>query len=470
MNDSANFGKVIRKYIGSGEIHLDDGELRVCEFEVVQNTEGTLYALCEMEEIDVRILNLDKAVTLTGVEENNRKLTLKVLTKRNSKLESRSNLTETFFRITFIGQELTVESDGYKQSDEGEFRFPLTNFAFLGTEPIPVEKVNSTNRGLHLSLEISPFNIDIRPAHDYRASINEIRATRRTDITCYAIIDNVPFAQETEVIDVIDDLCLLLTLARGCRIEWPFFDATLPNGEAVKSYHRDAIIKPYSPLPLIARLPPEDIKHFIESSYPVLKEKKDKWGLKKAINTYTDAKLETDFLEFRALKMVIVMEYLKSRFLEYVSEPAKVFILEPKLFEQEKTRLVKECRLAVQKVFPNIETSQAQMMADHAQGFNYYTFSKSLSEMCITLGVQENSRTRRRFTRIRNELVHRLSFLDDLEQERSYWKQYAYLMAFVGKLLLAILEYDGHYYDWTDPSGYEGDTKMRVKLDLNREA
>lgn len=86
MSELANFGKIICQYHGYGKLHIDVENHRPCEFEVIQNAEGTLYAVCDMQEIDVTTLNLERALQLTGIVENEKKLVLKSLIRKDKNI------------------------------------------------------------------------------------------------------------------------------------------------------------------------------------------------------------------------------------------------------------------------------------------------------------------------------------------------------------------------------------------------
>ncbi len=155
------------------------------------------------------------------------------------------------------------------------------------------------------------------------------------------------------------------------------------------------------------------------------------------------------------------MEHLKAR---YLSQKNKEFILNPpETFDDSVEGLIDVVKHVLVYKFSDIELDKdkLEMMANHVKGLNWFPFSRALSEMCNHIGLQTNSRERRRFINIRNELVHRFRFHPDYG---SAWQQFSYLMDFIGKILLVILKYDGHYYDWTKLDA--GRTEMRVKLDI----
>ena len=224
----------------------------------------------------------------------------------------------------------------------------------------------------------------------------------------------------------------------------------------MESFHGSAITKPLSNLSLIA---PEDTIEFLKNVYPTLSEQKEPWKLQKAIDAYTDAKVDGDFLEARALKLVILLEHLKAC---YLKGKNKEFILNPpQIFDDSVDSLIEDVKQLLVSKFPDMEQDKLKMMACHIKGLNWFPFSRALSEMCNDVGLPVNSKERRCFIQIRNELVHRFEFHTDYG---SQWQQFSYLMDFIGKMLLAILKYDGYYYDWTKLE--KGQAEMRTKLNL----
>jgi hypothetical protein len=228
------------------------------------------------------------------------------------------------------------------------------------------------------------------------------------------------------------------------------------------SFHRNAVTNPYGTLQLIAMTPAQDILDFIGKAYPALKLSERKWELCRAIDAYTDAKTEVDFLEFRALKMAVVIEHLKGK---YLGQQNKHYLMNPSKFQQYEQSIIKLVQWVLRTIFPKIENEKIELMASHARGFYWYPFRRALAELCKSIGLEIKSAERNRFVEIRNELVHRMAFHS---KQGSEWEQYAFMMSFVGKVLLATLGYDGYFYDWTEHSGWIGeDMKMRKKLGLN---
>ncbi len=461
MTDLNEYGKLIRIYEGSGILHLKDGSELRCHFELAQVSDGRLYALCRIAESEHHIGMMDEeAVRLSGELDDGKELLFEqLMIVRNEFSYSQEAASR---HVTVYGKKATISDDRAVPEGSLCIRFALTNVTLLGTEKYNIQRADGgTSGGLQLSLTLDGFEIAVRPVDSYQDIIRGLEATRGVDVTCEAAVATDSIEKEDTVVRAIEDLCTLLTLACGCRVRWIYYDVTNSDDKLFKSFHRSAITKSFGTLPLIATNPARDTLDFINKTFFNLRAQEQPWELHKAIDAYTDAKLESDYLELRGLKMAVTMEHLKGR---YLIQQGRVHILNPKKFDSVVNSLVNLVRWVLPAVFPELEADKMDMMANHARGFNWYPFGRALSELCKSLGLRMNSAERRRFKVIRDELVHRMAFHLDFGNSG---EQYRFMMTFVGKVLLAILGYDGYYYDWTKEPGWEGeDLEMRVKLEL----
>ena len=342
--------------------------------------------------------------------------------------------------------------------------FALTNLTLVGTDSHVRRQARREIAYRQQSLTLDQQQVVIRPLPDYDEIIQNLKASRGIDVSCELLVTAASIDQLDGAIKLADDLCLLLTLARGRFVGWLCYDVVDSAGKVLRSYHRNAITKPWSPLPLIAEFPPEDTKYFLEKTYPELGKVEAAWQFRDAVSAYTDGKAEGDFLESRALKLAVTIEHVIGRFLVQTN---KVHILPEDAFQAELAALTQKTHELLADTFPTATEKQLRMMANHVQGFNWYPFRRALSELCSALGLSINSTDRSRFKTMRDELVHRASFPPSYG---TLAEQYLFMMTFIGKILLGILGYDGYYYDWTKPRGWIGtDMEMRVKLDLEPE-
>jgi len=442
--DLSEFGKIFRTYSGSGKLCFGDNRELNCNFKVAQLSDGRLYASCEILTPDFSIDVFEKVGSLSGRTDDGKHLDLQQLLAVSSQVSSSpQGVSED---VLLLGKELSV-SDGTFPEGPVTFKFFITN-------------LNVGSVGKELSLTLDGFAVTVHRIPSYEQIVGRLKATK-VDITCEALVRADSIEQQDTVLPLIGRLCLLLTLARGCRIEWIGYDVMTIAGHIFKSFHKNAVTKPYGTLPLIGMNPAQDTLDFISTTYPALARCERQWELRKAIDAYTDAKVEVDFLEFRALKMTIVMEHLKGR---YLTQQNRVYLIDPTKYQQHEESIIRFVEWILRTVFPKVETEKIESMARHAQGLNWYPFGRALTELCKSIRLRINSKERKRFGDIRNELVHRMAFHPS---HGTAWEQYVFLMTFVGKTLLAILGYDGNFYDWTEPPGWIGEQmQMRKKLDL----
>lgn len=460
VTELSDYGKPLVVYHGAGILQMENGDQLHCTCELAQVSDGRLYALCQIEEADVHKGMDGAASILDGRTEDGKNIRFECIRiVRNISSYSQEGASR---HVVLYGKQVTVDSGTVPQGPV-LFRFPLTNLTLCCTQGYALHHADrSVPEGLQSSWELDGLGVAIHRTRDYDDIIRNLRATRGVDVTCEAVV-SASSAQELETVRrVVTDLCLLLTLARGCRIEWLSYTVEAPDGQVLKSYHRgNAITKPFGTLDLIAHEPAEDTVDFVSKAYPNLNVRGKPWLFREAVDLYTDAKSEQDFFELRGLKMVIVMEHLKGC---YLRQHGKSYILEHEAFENGRECLVKVVRSALPDLFPNATDEQLDMMSKHAQGLNWYPFRRAISDLCASTGLDFNSTERGRFVDIRNELVHRVEYNPNYGDS---WSQYFFLMTFVGRILLAILGYDGYYYDWTKHGGAEMKSDIRVKLDLS---
>lgn len=463
MSHLDSYGKAIRRYVGTGSLELEEGAQISCRFELVQTAAGRLVALCQRDDRDLYLSLSDGTCRLEGKVEDGRRLQLDDGTILRSNAHTRYGEADvaSSSHVVLSGSWVLVEAPN-KLEGPATLSFALTNIDLLGTDSYSGKDPDGSEWSRRQqSLTLGQQEVVIRPLPEHGEIMRGVQASRGIDVSCELLIASGCADQADEAIELADNLCLLLTLARGCRVEWLCYDVVDSAGQVLRSYHRSAITKPWGSLQLIATDPPEDTKCFLEVAYPRLRQAEEYWELRNAISAYTDGTAEGDFLESRALKLAVTMEHLVGRFL---AQTNSVHIVPQEGFRAELPDLVEEVCGILTRKFPDATSEQLQMMANHVQGFNWYPFRRALSELCKALGLSISRSDRNRLKTVRDELVHRASFHPSHGTPE---EQYFFMMTFIGKILLGILGYDGYYYDWTKPRGWIGkDMEMRVKLDL----
>jgi hypothetical protein len=136
-----------------------------------------------------------------------------------------------------------------------ELRFYLTNLEFIGRP-----------RQWYLD----SHDVTIKRVENYEDVIREIQATKGVGVTVEISIklpDSDTILDITRVEKLATDVCHLLSFARGCKVQWLFWDAFSASGHLVKSYRRSPWVTPYSSMFVICDNPLQDIDEFILATF-----------------------------------------------------------------------------------------------------------------------------------------------------------------------------------------------------------
>ena len=96
-------------------------------------------------------------------------------------------------------------------------KFAITNFKFVGNEKD--EYCTGGWRRTDLKLKLDDMKISFQKVEMYDSIINSLERNKNTEITCELAIEVDNHAQE-EILEIVDRICSLLTIARGTKINW----------------------------------------------------------------------------------------------------------------------------------------------------------------------------------------------------------------------------------------------------------
>jgi len=257
----------------------------------------------------------------------------------------------------------------------------------------------------NIVLQVNDRKITIKRVTGYNEICDMLKEFHGIDVTSEAIVETCKLYEIDELKKLMDEVRLLLSLASGTTVQWICYKATTNDGDCVRMYHRSAVTKPYTSLRLI---PSDSVKSFVEQTLQEFKRQNQKWKMGTAILLYLDAKLEQDYLELRGLKLASLAEFLKA---------------------------------------------QLKLKGK---------FKPALQSLCTDLGLASEQENLDRFVKNRDKLVHAVRF-----RYVDAWQEYRFMMTFMGKILLAMLRYNGDYLDWTVEVEWESD--MRKPLELEKE-
>jgi hypothetical protein len=383
------YGKIIHEYEGDGSVTLDTGQIFKCSIRAVQLADGRIMASCRFsEDINSVLLCLNKQNSFTSI---------KGVTKDGWEFIIGGHLSKTASNFTYARSESTtidivftadiVKLTKYIDRDVKSVKFGITNFEFLGNKFTEYPNGGALDT---LSVTLGDNTVEIHAVKDYKIITQLIRAQRGIDVTSEMEVKIASITDLDIIIPMIDALCMLLSLARGTKINWIYYDSYDSLGEKISSSHNNNVAWQYARLPLIDPNNPNETADFVNQSFSAYLAHKD--DLRIAIETYLDSKRETGYLEIRALRAVVVLEFLKSRYAK-------------------KKKLRKSFRAILETMF-------------------------------VELGISVTKGELDRFIKIRNSLVHEASFVT-----KEYWNEYAFLIGILDRIFLKILNYNGNLLD-----------------------
>lgn len=353
-------------------------------------------------------------------------------------------------RIVLRATTITVEADG---PPAATIRYALTNFFFHGTRHL------DGNCVLPLvlpSVDRKVAEVTIVPVANYSDIEDAIGwVGGGIAVTCHASIGLRAAADVPTSRRLIDDLCFMLSLARGTKIQWIEEALVAGDGSEVRTAHEDHVTKPFTPLSVIdpRRAHAGDTRDFIEGTFPRYLETRDSYLLDRGIiDLYLDARAEGDFLEVRGVKVVVAIEAVKDVFLRHPSCPMTEFILP----ESNYGEMREDIKKAVGGVLKGREVCKDQrgLIYKNLSALNRTPFKDVVRGLlsAIDLPIEESDLDR--LVASRNQLIHTGRFPAALALEEpaegraaSSVTEYFELLAFLDRCLLRLLGYDGPWID-----------------------
>lgn len=256
--------------------------------------------------------------------------------------------------------------------------------------------------------------------------------------------------------ETADDVCLLLSIALGTRVQWISMTEWTDSSEWTAKNLYSRITKRYG---VLAALDPrgnavEDFARRLGDRSSL--EARQGVGLTSAAtDTYLDAKAEGDFLQVRALKLVIAIEMLKAAFQKVSGVPSLAMPGEE--FEKLRPALQKGVKGAIRGATTAAERG---VMYENLGGLNRLPFPTQIRRLCAAVGLPLAEGDVRRFVLSRNKLVHEGYFYCEsaTELERTELvplgtpvEEWFWLLHFVDRVFLRAIGYEGEYIDWSRP-------------------
>ncbi len=467
MEKLPSYYRLIKSYEGKGSIHLSDGRKLDCDFECGQNEEGDIivglstdpsgYAVIESSFDDSNVKYHVSGNTSTGqfLEAN-----ISVWTHFTLGSERASVFLIGYARDLAVGKEPAVPLNALKSY--------LVNFEFI----------------LPLSFRFRGFDITIKEIDGYEESKREMNATKRPKMTAQLTVtsSNNQVINVSEVQQILHDICLLLSLAKGCRIQWLYWDAYSADEKQVRSYHWNGWSSPFGDWFIVLENPPEDMREYLSQVLEPYQDvqKEGIWRFDLAITHFVDTISSRNMLELKATNLVVLTDYLTQLFAKHKEMN---YFIERGSFADKKECLQDAVRKVLKHVFSAQDWIENEYMLEKKKGVKKPKKKNEIDNIILDQTIQEasdvidclNSRSFKSllkrllknylkveideeelklFVEIRNKLVHEASFLKEADfidmkiSPESNLKQFYRILSLTSRIMLAILNYRGYYHDW----------------------
>jgi hypothetical protein len=458
-----DYGESIAVYVGQGVLTLKDGRKLNCEFEAGQLSDGEVLLLCSIMPPDPSLcFTTIAAISFDGLTaEGHRIACANRITEINYLPEPPGDGRTAVF-TAFRLDEMTVQvTDRHTQAKSA--RFGVTNFQFTGIAAQQSDDLSCLVLPLTLRHESNQTELSIRPLKHYAKIKRRIKTLRSTAVTCEVISDILQDCGRVRLKEVVDDLCYLLSVARGTRNQWIYCDLYDESGGLVMRTHSSRVTKPYCSLAVIdprcdGRY---ETKAFLEQSYSAYVSKRDSYRLNRGtIDAYLDAKAENDYLETRGVKLAVALEMLNAVFVELPDSSAEEFVLDQEDFKKH----VQPISAAIDKILERegVEKNERKAICSEMkiEGLNRRAFRYFIGKLCRQIGLKVEEKEIGLFVECRDKLVHRGRFYCEVatnEERKKYpplpskTDEYFFLVNFLDRIFLKLLGYSGIYIDWRVP-------------------
>lgn len=440
------YGKIVRIYHGNGKIRLTNGNELPCSTCIQQIETGLILIKCRF---DINIEQARPILQLTFDTPHQADVHVKCIsgiTSDGLNFETRGELVissaslnsdSTLMVIMFVAQGIELSNENQHKVGQ-HYKFSVVNFEFKGN-PRP-KKVIQDGRPYSLELN-TPWGIAIlNPTPDYDNVIRKVKVQKSISVTCELIAQPSEGLELNDVINKIDELCYLLSLARGTQVNWISAEEYTEDEQTCRIILRNAVTWPFSGLALIDPNNPQDTSLFVEKVYPIYLKLRDGYSLDAAIKLYLDAKRETAYLETRALRAVSLLDFLIGR---YASQRNLDKIRSD--FEEKEQDLCCCLKEDIQMLFPGIKENELNEMLAKISELNRRSFLNLLKRLWCDLKLNIPKDELLKVKDTRNALVHKAEFqsTNGTDKKREYFR----VIRLIDQLFLKLLGYDGYFID-----------------------
>jgi hypothetical protein len=444
------YGKVIQTYNGRGKLELHDRNELPCHITVQQIETGAIYIACKiaarMAQASSIVQSIMAIMNFSAQEVEH----VYGKTKDGISFKSKGKLYTIHANLALFSNKsselrLLAEEVEFGLEDKGRakyYEFSVVNFEFIGNHMLEktLRKDGRENKYVYLGLKLeTPWGVaEIYPMADYDNVVSKVKAQKDISVTCTLLAKPTARMELKSVIAKVDELCKLLSLARGTKINWINARSYTRTNQLCHTILKNSIAWPFSHHPLIDPRNPNDTPFFIKKIYPAYMKHRDSHNLDIAIEQYLDARRETAYLETRGLAAVALIDSLQQL---YASGHGLTEIVEE--FRKRERRVQEGLKKLMMSIFPEIQNPELDEMLQKTQELNRRSFLKLLKKWTNDLGLNIPATELSLVRDTRNSLAHKLRFIST--DNRGKIQEYYRLLNIIDQVFLKLLGYQGYY-------------------------
>ena len=225
---------------GQGTLRFDDYTQLDCEFRLHQLADGKLHAYCRSTIIDrAAAMGHRHPRRLVGKVKDGARLVFPDLVSVDTQVDCVA--AQAHLCLIVSGKQIRVGTPPSRDDYPLVFTFGLINLRLVPGGDAPTTHEDLQER-FATSLVFDGVDVTIYPVQDYRRLVYEIAQTKQANVTCEARCQATSIAEGAAVLSTIDDLCAVLSRARGYRTAWAYCDVTDTSGRRCVSYRRNPLL------------------------------------------------------------------------------------------------------------------------------------------------------------------------------------------------------------------------------------
>jgi hypothetical protein len=436
--DTPDYKAILKDGIGLGRVTSKD-LTRECDFKFVQYMDGEMRLSCVFPPDNTeaawaggifggRVKDEFEGIVELPSEKSKCLITCSNLLRTNFTIQPTD--CGVLSRASYIVSEATLD---FKKDLASKIRFYLTNLR------VPE---NAFNQEHLLRIDLGNDSIEIGifgEAEEHQKLTEELEETSGVNVTSWAEI-NLTYASETfRIIEIMDDVCSLLSLLQGSTTSWISYDLFSSDGSVLHSVCRNSVTGRLASRDTSGIWTNSNVSHSIPIMYENFHAKREDWDLKVIVSMLAKASEQGDFLEIKAFKIIHCIELLLNAYLKNQDMPSEHHCG----FDDSDTFAERLCRMCRSLKLDTIKSEEST----HDEALSKIVREVALLRESLhydgTLNVCEHNED--------YEIQERLGF------ER--WRRMSFLKSFILDCIRKILDPNGNYslcYCSIDNERYDG--------------